>query len=484
MTNEDRLKDAAISGDINSLYTLIQENPRVLEHFDDVPFVDTPLHFAASAGHLPFAAEIMRLKPSFARKLNQEGFSPIHLALQHGQYRMVLSFVKMDKNLVRVKGKEGITPLHFVTQIGETDLLGEFLNACPDSIEDVTVRGETALHIAGKHKQNEAVEKLVLWLTQKKQKGAAALENKMLNWGDEAGNTILHISAYINDLRGLQLLIHSKIDLNAKNLEMCTAIDIAATEEIKSILKPSPHLHKLLRLPSEFLPYQNIRKVRQRMDISEDIRNALLVVVTVVATATYQAALSPPGGLYQANKGTNNDMSHLKTYNTSMNWKPNIGIGGNSIIYDTHKTWGCIAHVRIQDPKRPKMEPRTITYIYLGSVEDSAANRFLDLSTNTVTESRDSELFENKFLKDHGLSASGSTYMILEYPIETEASSSDTNPTQLVVESVQARVSTRESFQRLWQGLCHFQEAMRSGESLLWVKAIYDEMSSLLQNYS
>ncbi|XP_061360434.1 uncharacterized protein LOC133304417 [Gastrolobium bilobum] len=74
------------------------------------------------------------------------------------------------------------------------------------------------------------------------------------------------------------------------------------------------------------------------------------------------------------------------------------------------------------------------------SAEDSAANRFLDLSSNAVIESRDAEFFENKFIKDHGLSVSGSTDMIYESPIESEASPSDTYPTQLAVESVPVRL--------------------------------------------
>ncbi|KAL4377031.1 hypothetical protein GQ457_02G030420 [Hibiscus cannabinus] len=44
-------------------------------------FVDTPLHVSADLGNTGFATEMMSLKPSFARKLNRDGFSPIHLAL-------------------------------------------------------------------------------------------------------------------------------------------------------------------------------------------------------------------------------------------------------------------------------------------------------------------------------------------------------------------------------------------------------------------
>ena len=75
----------------------------------------------------------MNLKPSFARKLNQFGFSPLHLALQNEQIQLVLRLVSIDKvDLDRVKGKEGITPLHFVTRQGNLDLLVNFLKASPE----------------------------------------------------------------------------------------------------------------------------------------------------------------------------------------------------------------------------------------------------------------------------------------------------------------------------------------------------------------
>jgi hypothetical protein len=41
--------------------------------------------------------------------------------------------------------------LHYVAQTGDLDLLAKFLKVCPKSIEDVTTRRETVLHIALKY---------------------------------------------------------------------------------------------------------------------------------------------------------------------------------------------------------------------------------------------------------------------------------------------------------------------------------------------
>ncbi|KAK9199102.1 hypothetical protein WN944_014289 [Citrus x changshan-huyou] len=104
--------------------------------------------------------EIIRLKPSFAKKPNQDGFSPMHLALQNGQTQTVLQLIDTDPELVRVKGREGITPLHHASADGDLYLLEKFLSVCPKSLEDVTNKGETALHIALENDKVEAFQVL------------------------------------------------------------------------------------------------------------------------------------------------------------------------------------------------------------------------------------------------------------------------------------------------------------------------------------
>ncbi|KAL5189941.1 Ankyrin repeat-containing protein BDA1 [Glycine soja] len=301
-------------GDIDLLYKLIQMQPYVLEQTDFMPFVDTPLHVAAAAGHASFATEIMRLKPSFAWKLNPCGLSPMHLALQNKHYRMVCRFVDINKDLVRVKGREGLTPLHIATQTGRTDLVAKFLSACPGSIEDVTVRSETALHIAVKYNQFRALEVLVGWLQRNCQRHAQDREKRVLNWQDEAGNTVLHLSV----LKGaVGLLIDSNINKNAKNFEDSTALDMveinqttAQSAEIRDelvrggalrgfSLANAPLLEEELRAKITFNERIAIFVTRLRKRISIDTRNALLVVAILFVTSTYGAVISPPGGVYQ-----------------------------------------------------------------------------------------------------------------------------------------------------------------------------------------
>ena len=173
------LRDAAQAGDINGLYNSI------LDHIDDTPFVDSPMHIAASAGHANFSIEIFSLKPSFGGKLNPDGLSPLHLALQNGHFETVRRVIKFDKELVRVKGRERLTLLHFAVETDNIDILAELLFVCPESILDLTVRDETAVHIAVKNMKLSALEVMLGFLGRTSNKW-------LLKSKDEIGNTVLH----------------------------------------------------------------------------------------------------------------------------------------------------------------------------------------------------------------------------------------------------------------------------------------------------
>ncbi|KAL4601347.1 hypothetical protein ACB092_11G266400 [Castanea dentata] len=215
------------------------QDVKLLEHIDELTFVNTPLHIVASAGNIQFAMEMIFLKPSFARKLNQNGFSPIHIALQNGHIELVR--------------RECLTPLHYVVESGEhLDLLKEFLSFCPDSIID---------------KDNE-------------------------------GNTVLNIAISKNQTKGDEF-----VDVNHKNLEDNSEIrvmlrhDKAKPASSLSTFNSHPNNQRLLDYPRHFV-YVSTDIVRKSL---EERRSMLLVVTILLATLSYQAVLTPPGGLWQDN---------------------------------------------------------------------------------------------------------------------------------------------------------------------------------------
>ncbi|XP_057463976.1 ankyrin repeat-containing protein BDA1-like isoform X1 [Actinidia eriantha] len=307
------LSVSAGRGDINGLYNSIKLFPNILDHIDDTPFVDSPMHIAASAGHANFAIEIFTLKSSFGRKLNPDGLSPLHLALQNGHFETVKRVIKFDKELVRVKGRERLTLLHFAAKTGDVDMLAELLYVCPELILDLTVRDETALHIAVKNMKLSTLKVLLGFLSRTSNKW-------LLKSKDEVGNTVLHTAVATSQPQMVKLLVKNDLaDKNEKNLNGDTALDIAirlqtgdAKIKIENILRGARASQSslLARHRDHDFNFADFLKSREKIpekfskhffqmnrNMSMEMRNIVLVVAALIATATFQAVLSPPGGV-------------------------------------------------------------------------------------------------------------------------------------------------------------------------------------------
>jgi hypothetical protein len=120
--------------------------------------------------------------------------------------------------------------------------------------------------------------------------------------------------------QGVQLLVKTNINLNTKNLEDKTAFDMAERDDIKKILKRAgakpgsdvdilpdyqlvaDSLKSFITIIDKLLIYLS----RYRSSLSNEERNTVMIIFTLVATAAYQTAMSPAGGVYQANADDNN----------------------------------------------------------------------------------------------------------------------------------------------------------------------------------
>ncbi|KAA3454339.1 ankyrin repeat domain-containing protein 6-like [Gossypium australe] len=306
---DERLKRAAETGNIDALYSFIHHDANVFKRIDEMEFVDTPLHVAAVAGNTGFAMEMMNLKPSFARKLNQDGVSPLHLALLTGKPEMVIDFLSVDKDLIRVRGKGGFTVLHHVaSDENYAHLLRRFLNFCPDCIFDLTVEGQTALHIAAKNNKFEALKAMLEWI-QSAFEDNKCKRRKILNYQDKDGNTVLHLAASINHSQMIKRLIEcEEVDKNKINDRGFTAMDVLQRQTAAN------NLESVNILSSNPLTFQKLSRVKILQDALKEMRDetvgVLLIVFALVLTMTYQGVLSPPGSVFQGDATASTSSNH------------------------------------------------------------------------------------------------------------------------------------------------------------------------------
>ena len=61
------------------------------------------------------------------------------------------------------------------------------------------------------------------------------------------------------------------------------------------------------------------------------------------------------------------------------------------------RVWGCLAYVRVTNPKMLKLGIRATTCVFLGYAINSTAYRFFDLENKIIFESGDAIFHEEKF---------------------------------------------------------------------------------------
>ncbi|KAH6783316.1 hypothetical protein C2S52_008275 [Perilla frutescens var. hirtella] len=297
---------------------------------DKIQFVQTPLHQAAASGKTTLAVEVMNLMPSLGKKLNPQGLSPLHLAVVNGKADTALALVNLDKQLVRIKGKGGLTPLHYAAAgnlIGSSDggssqleLLAGLLVECPDSIGVLNNRLQSAVHVALESRNVEAARLLVNWLV------IVARETD-LSTKDNHGNTTLHVAARYCHHKELLQLLTKLVKINKANKYGETPLDIAKEhrndEAIKMLENAGAKTRKLSTAEEDnnlprgrktsrtvrYLLGKHADKCAEMLtrayyfitkELTMEMRNTILVVAALIATATYQGVLQPPGGVYSA----------------------------------------------------------------------------------------------------------------------------------------------------------------------------------------
>ncbi|XP_074559150.1 uncharacterized protein LOC141815092 [Curcuma longa] len=275
---------------------ILDKNPSCLKHQDTSK--STRLHFAAASGNVDILRLLLERDASAGYMQDEEGFAIIHIAAKGGG--------TVNLNMIKAT-----------------------LEHCPDAVEQKNNKGSNFVHVAVEKKNLKVVEYVIT---------SSPSAKELLNEQDHEGNTPLHLAVLMKDGNMIGLLLSSQIaDPALTTNSGFTPIDLAfSAVRIEVSTRMSYIMKKLMECGSRFSPQRvdHIRTDSQRMqdDINRYVNhtrtdsqrmqdeivryrtlaNNLSIVAVLIATVTFAAAFTLPGG-YKNDSGSDEGMAILSS---------------------------------------------------------------------------------------------------------------------------------------------------------------------------
>ncbi|KAL6325868.1 hypothetical protein AAG906_031127 [Vitis piasezkii] len=243
-------------------------------------------------------AILLDKKKDMVKETDIFGWTPLHYAAQLGYLEATRKLLECDKSVAYLWDKEDSSALHIAAKKGYINIMEEITKQCPCVYNLVDKNGWTILHVAAQCGESKVVKYIL------EVRGWESLINEI----DNEGNTALHLAAIYGHYNSVSILARDgRVDKRATNKKYLKAIDIVQTNmdlgEIKKVYRERISLDA-----SESLRDRNNEVVKKKEITSKylkDVSNTHLLVATLIATVTFAACFSLPGGYNQdePNKG-------------------------------------------------------------------------------------------------------------------------------------------------------------------------------------
>ncbi|XP_028790314.1 protein ACCELERATED CELL DEATH 6 isoform X2 [Neltuma alba] len=244
-----------------------------------------------------YCEKILRKNSELVYLKDQRGGTTLHLAASRGNLEVVRTIFNACPLNALEWDLKGRLPIHIACKKGHVNLVKEFVEKPEpwfDPMDSMNQKGQNILHIAAK----EGKDKVVKYILREKK-----LE-KLLNMRDKNGNTPLHLaSKYLHPKTLLLLTQEKRLNINLVNKEGMTARDIVMLRR-----RIPPTFREFLSftiLKSIGTPLsENGRRIRRshteppQIGWIKDRVSTILLVAILVATVTFAAGFTMPGGVY------------------------------------------------------------------------------------------------------------------------------------------------------------------------------------------
>ncbi|KAL6642337.1 hypothetical protein ACP70R_020518 [Stipagrostis hirtigluma subsp. patula] len=263
----------------------------------------TPLHQAALGGHIRITEILLEKRPELINLTDSNGNNALHNAAHKNHRDVVDILLKKQRELASHGNNTQQSPLHVAAHHGATEAIRVLLKHCPDLAETVDGRGRNAFHAAVASGRTSALRCLL----------RHARPKQLLNRVDNDGNTPLHLAAEMSRVHSAVLLLRDRcVDpcvVNRAGRTPRNLLELRGFDELDSLelylwteLKKQESSRCREELPSVGAVRRQRSSGRER-DYFERRIETYLLVAALVATVTFAATFTMPGG-YNQTDGT------------------------------------------------------------------------------------------------------------------------------------------------------------------------------------
>ncbi|GKV01969.1 hypothetical protein SLEP1_g14469 [Rubroshorea leprosula] len=383
MGSYETLYEAVRNGHIDQVEEMIGRNPAIL----DEAYMETTanaclLHAAVLAGRVQSVKVIIDHKEDWIEKFNNDGLGAIHMASEKGSAEIVRELLDKKSGQSQLRSTDGRKALHFAVLSESEGVLGELTSRMQRDrfISYLKDDNEPILHYALRKNRVRSFMHLLKLLKEKNLNDEDI--RSFLNVKDDDGDTVLHIATARRQIEVLKLLLPQnesrrsinlyQVDMNAPNNARNTVLDVlynsqANVENISN--KIGRMLQEVGALRSQDTPQVASSQgssaqscwdliiqassdrfkcrfwdslVTQQIKASDPSqKEALMVVAVLIATITYQAVLSPPGGFKQP-EGQGNLIANQVIQEDQQHFNGNVVIASDTIMFAFITIFGSI----------------------------------------------------------------------------------------------------------------------------------------------
>ncbi|KAK9666796.1 hypothetical protein RND81_14G211900 [Saponaria officinalis] len=316
---------AAERGCFESFNSIVEHTAdlTVLEHKG--PCGQTALHLAVQYRNKDIVDRILKTETSslLIRVKNDQGETPLHVCaaqnvtVQHTIMRALLDHDDEYNSAVYIKDNEGRTALHIATRNFNFDGARMLVHSYPDCIEMVDNKGRNVVHFAANSVCPNAITQLLREVPKC---------DRLINEKDNDGNTPLHLlvatspaliitnffftlSLFVWRNTNLDVWVFNDKNLTAGNI-MVSSNNSLTRMNLRSLSKLLP---KGRRVPNTAEGGEsantignvennegNPEKIEKRMNHLQKVGEIRLIVAALIATVSFTAGFTLPGGFDQS----------------------------------------------------------------------------------------------------------------------------------------------------------------------------------------